>query len=265
MIPRIWAGLLVAVLVVSGCGDDADEPEAAIVETVVLDEVPTVAPAPESPTPASIPTPTATPTPTVPPDPAPPPWPELLVWPTEPLVEWPRTPDEAAAAFAQHVALGERAAQPRPAIQTGMTATAELPRLAEDGSPFGLASTIYMHQVQLDDGTATWVVINTWSEEIIVNAPVVGELLAGGTVVKGEGQGFEGTIVFQVEDQDGLLGMALAQGGALGENLPFETQLPFDQRPASGDWATLVGFTTSAVDGSISALTMLPMRLVDGS
>ena len=54
-------------------------------------------------------------------------------------------------------------------------------------------------------------------------------------------------------------------GGALGENLPFETQLPFDERPASDDWAILVGYTTSAVDGSISALTMLPMRLVEGS
>ena len=265
MIRRTWALLLATVLTVAGCGNDAEEPEVAVVETVDLDEVPTVVAPTESPTPTVMPTPAATPTPTVPPNPPPPPLPELLVWPTEPPLEWPRTPDEAAAAFAQHVALGERAAKPRPAIENGMTATAELPRLAEDGTPFGLATTIYMHQVQLDDGTTAWVVINTWSNDIVVDAPVVGELLAGGTVVKGEGQGFEGTIVFQVEDQDGLLGMALAQGGALGENLPFETQLPFDQRPASGDWAILTGYTTSAVDGSISALTMLPMRLVDGS
>ena len=58
---------------------------------------------------------------------------------------------------------------------------------------------------------------------------------------------------------DGLLGLALAQGGALGQNLPFETQLPFDERPTSGNWATLTGFTDSAADGSLSALTMLPM------
>ena len=146
-----------------------------------------------------------------------------------------------------------------------MTATAELPRLAEDGTLFGLATTIQLQQVQPDDGTTAWVVISAQSEDIVVESPAVGELLATGTVVKGEGQGFEGTIVFQIEDQDGPLGMALAQGGALGENLPFETQLPFDQRPASGNWAILSGYTTSAVDGSISALTMLPMRLVDGS
>lgn len=260
----MWALLLAAVLVMSGCGDDAEEAEVpaeevAEMETVDLDEVPTVVP------PTETPTPTATLAPAAPPEPTPPPLPELLVWPTDPPPEWPRTPDEAAAAFAQQIALGERSAQPRPAIQTGITATAELPRLAEDGTPFGLASTIYMQQIQLDDGTTTWVVINTWSEDIVVNAPAVGEMLAGGTVVKGEGQGFEGTIVFQVEDQDGLLGLALAQGGALGENLPFETQMPFDQRLASGDWAILTGYTTSAADGSISALTMLPMRLVDGS
>ena len=146
-----------------------------------------------------------------------------------------------------------------------MTATAELPRLAEDGAPFGLASTISMQEAQLDDGTTAWVVVNAWSEEIVVDSPAIGELLAGGTVLVGEGQGFEGTIVFQIEDRDGLLGTALAQGGAMGENLPLETSLPFNQRPASGDWATLTGYTTSAADGSISSLTMLPMRLVDGS
>jgi len=178
---------------------------------------------------------------------------------------WPRTPDEAATEFALQVARGERVAVPRPAVQTEMTATAELPRIAEDGSMFGLASTIHMQQVQLDDGSLAWVVISAQSEDIVVELPAVGELLAGGTLVQGEGNGFEGTIVFQVEDQDGLLGLALAQGGALGENLPFEISLPFDQRPASGDWATLTGFTDSAVDGSLSALTMLPMRLVDGS
>ena len=144
-------------------------------------------------------------------------------------------------------------------------ATAQLPRLAEDGTPFGVATTIHLQEVQLDDGSLAWVVISAQSKDIVVESPAIGELLAGGTVVVGEGNGFEGTIVFQVEDQDGLLGLSLAQGGALGENLPFETPLPFDERPASGDWAILVGYTTSAVDGSLSALTMLPMRLVDGS
>jgi hypothetical protein len=137
--------------------------------------------------------------------------------------------------------------------------------LAEDGSPFGVATRIHMQQVQLGDDSLAWVVISAQSDDIVVESPMVGELLAGGTLVTGEGKGFEGTIVFQIEDQDGLLGLALAQGGALGENLPFETPLPFDQRPASGDWATLTGFTDSAADGSLSALTMLPMRLVDGS
>ncbi len=253
---RMWALLLVAALVMAACGNDAEEPEAAVVETVDLDEVPTVAD--PAPTPMS-----ATPTPT--PEPTALPLPELLVWPTFEPEAWPRTPDEAAATFAQQVARGERAAEPRPAVQNGTTATAELPRLAEDGSLFGLASTIHMQQVQLGDGTLTWVVISAQSDDIVVESPMVGELLAGGTLVVGEGQGFEGTIVFQIEDQDGLLGLALAQGGALGENHPFETQLPFNERPASGDWATLAGFTNSAVDGSLSALTMLPMRLVDGS
>ena len=252
----MWALLLVAVLVMAACGNDAEEPEAAVVETVDLDEIPTVA----DPTPTPMP---ATPTPT--PEPTAIPLPELLVWPTFEPEAWPRTPDEAAAAFARQVARGERAAEPRPAVQNGATATAELPRLAEDGSPFGLASTIHMQQVQLDHGSLTWVVISAQSDDIVVESPMVGELLAGGTVVVGEGRGFEGTIVFQIEDQDGLLGLALAQGGALGENLPFETPLPFDQRPASGQWATLTGFTDSAADGSLSALTMLPMRLVDGS
>lgn len=252
----MWALLLGAVLVIAACGNDAEEPEAAVVETVDLDEIPTVA----DPTPTPMP---ATPTPT--PEPTALPLPELLVWPTFEPEAWPRTPDEAAEAFARQVARGERAAEPRPAVQNGATATAELPRLAEDGTPFGLATTIHMQQVQLDDGTLTWVVISAQSDDIVVESPMVGELLAGGTPVVGEGQGFEGTIVFQVEDQDGLLGLALAQGGSLGENLPFETPLPFDQRPASGQWATLTGFTDSAADGSLSALTMLPMRLVDGS
>ena len=247
----MWALLLVAVLVMAACGNDAEEPEAAVVETVDLDEIPTVA----DPTPTPMP---ATPTPT--PEPTAILLPELLVWPTFEPEAWPRTPDEA-----RQVARGERAAEPRPAVQNGATATAELPRLAEDGSPFGLASTIHMQQVQLDDGTLTWVVISAQSDDIVVESPMVGELLAGGTVVVGEGRGFEGTIVFQIEDQDGLLGLALAQGGALGENLPFETPLPFDQSPAPGQWATLTGFTDSAADGSLSALTMLPMRLVDGS
>ena len=254
----MWAALASLVLVVAACGSDAEEPEVAeapTVETVDLDEVPTV----------PLQTPTPTPTPTAPPEPTPSPLPELRVWPTSDPAEWPRTPDQAAAAFAQNVALGERAAEPSPALQDGAMATAQLPRLAEDGTPFGVATTIHLQEVQLDDGSLAWVVISAQSKDIVVESPAIGELLAGGTVVKGEGQGFEGTIVFQVEDQDGLLGLSLAQGGALGENLPFETQLPFDERPASGDWAILVGYTTSAVDGSISALTMLPMRLVDGS
>ena len=264
MIRRTWALLLALVLVVAGCGNDAEEPEVpagevAAEETVDLDQIPTVV------IPTPTPTPAPTPTPTAIPEPTPIPFPELLVWPRfEPEV-WPSTPDEAAAGFALQVARGERAAVPRPAVQSDMAATAELPRLAEDGSPFGLATTIHMQKAQLDDGTTAWVVINTWSEDIVVDAPVAGELLAGATLVRGEGNGFEGTIVFQVEDQDGLLGLALAQGGALGQNLPFEISLPFDQRLASGDWATLTGYTTSAVDGSISSLTMLPMRLEDGS
>ena len=258
MISRMWALLLVAVLVMAACGNDAEEPEAAVVETVDLDEIPTVTAPTATPTPMPA-TPTATPEPTALP------FPELLVWPTFEPEAWPRTPDEAAGGFARQVARGERAAEPRPAVQNGTTATAELPRLAEDGSPFGLASTIHMQQVQLDDGSLAWVVISAQSDDIVVESPMVGELLAGGTVVVGEGNAFEGTIVFQIEDQDGLLGLALAQGGAFGQNLPFETPLPFDERPASGDWATLTGFENSAADGSLSALTMLPMRLVDGS
>ncbi len=252
----MWALLLVAVLVMAACGNDAEEPEAAVVETVDLDEIPTVV----------VPTPTPTPTtPTPTPEPTAIPFPELLVWPRFEPEAWPRTPDEAAAGFARQVARGERAAEPRPAAQSGTSATAELPRLGEDGSPFGMATRIHMQQVQLDDGSLAWVVISAQSDDIVVESPMVGELLAGGTVVVGEGNAFEGTIVFQIEDQDGLLGLALAQGGALGQNLPFETPLPFDERPASGDWATLTGFENSAADGSLSALTMLPMRLVDGS
>ena len=69
----MWALLLVAVLVMAACGNDAEEPEAAVVETVDLDEIPTVA----DPTPTPMPaTPTSTPEPTVLP------LPELLVWPT---------------------------------------------------------------------------------------------------------------------------------------------------------------------------------------
>ena len=252
----MWALLLAAVLVMAGCGNDAEEPEEAVVETVDLDEIPTVV----------VPTPTPTPaTPTPTPEPTAIPFPELLVWPRFEPETWPRTPDEAAAGFAQQVARGERAAEPHPAAQSGTSATAVLPRLGEDGSPFGVATRIHMQQVQLDDGSLAWVVISAQSDDIVVESPMVGELLAGGTVVVGEGNGFEGTIVFQIEDQDGLLGLALAQGGALGQNLPFETQLPFNERPASGDWATLTGFTDSAADGSLSALTMLPMRLVDSS
>ncbi len=262
MIRRIWAVLMAAVLVMAACGNDSGEAEEAVAEavaeTVDLDEVPTVA----------IPTPTPSPVPTTPsatPEPTAIPFPELLVWPRFVPEVWPRTPDEAAAGFARQVARGERAAVPRPAVEYDTTATAELPRLAEDGSPFGVATTIHMQLVQLGDGSLAWVVISAQSDDIVVESPPGGELLAGGTVVTGEGQGFEGTIVFQIEDQDGLLGLALAQGGALGENLPFRAELPFDQRPASGDWATLTGFTDSAVDGSLSALTMLPMRLVNGS
>ena len=258
MIRRIWSVLFAAVFVMAACGDDSEEPEAVPVETVDLDEVPAVA----------IPTPTPSPmpaTPTATPEPTAIPFPELLVWPTFVPEAWPRTPDEAAAGFARQVARGERAAEPRPAARSDMTATAEIPRLAEDGSPFGVATTIHMQQVQLGDGSLAWVVISAQSDDIVVESPPMGELLAGGTVVTGEGQGFEGTIVLQIEDQDGLLGLALAQGGALGVNLPFRAELPFNQRPASGDWATLTGYTDSAVDGSLSALTMLPVRLVDGS
>lgn len=254
----MWAALLLVALVAAGCGNDPEESEVAeapVVETVDLNEVPMVS---ITPTPMTA-SPTAVPTAT------PRPLPELLVWPTTALPEWPRTPDEAAMAFAQRVARGERAAEPRPAVQQGTTATAELPMLAEDGTPFGLASVIHLEAVELEDGTTAWVVISARSPDIVIDAPAVGELLAGGTVVVGKGQGFEGTIVLQIEDQDGLLGDALAQGGALGENLPFEAALPFNYRLASGDVAVLVGYTTSAVDGSISALTMLPMRLVDGS
>ena len=188
-----------------------------------------------------------------------------MVWPNTPPQEWPTTPDEAAAAFAEHVALGERAAVPRPAVQDGTTATAELPRLAEDGTPFGVASVINMQTVQLNDGSTAWVVIGAQSEEIVVDFPATGELLAGGTFVRGQGRGFEGTIIFRIEDRDGQLGTALAQGGALGENQPFETHVLFDQRPASGDWGILTGYSTSPVDGSLSALTMVPTRLVDKS
>ena len=227
MIRQILAALVAVALITASCGNGDDEPEAPVVESVDLDEVPTVT------------LPTQTPIPTASPEATPSPLLELRVWPAPDPAEWPRTPDEAAAAFAQLVAVGERAAEPRPAIHDGTTAIAELPRLGEDGTPFGLASTIHLQAAQLDDGTTAWVVIHAQSEEIIVDSPAIGELLAGGTAAEGEGQGFEGTIVFQIEDQDGLLGLALAQGGALGENLPFETQLPFDERPASGDWAIL--------------------------
>lgn len=252
------AALLLLALVVAGCGSDPEQPEVAVVETVDLDAIPTVPP----PTPS--PTQTAA-SPTAPPDTTPVSLPELLVWPTSVPLEWPRTPDETALAFAQIVARGDRAAEPRAAVQNGTSAWAELPRLGEDGSPFGLATTIHMQAALLDDGSIAWVVASAQSDDIIVDFPATGDLLAGGTPVRGSGQGFEGTIIFQIEDRDGLLGIAAAQGGALGENLPFETHVLFDQRPASGDWAILTGFTDSAVDGSLSALTMLPMKLVDGS
>ena len=255
----VQAAMLAAVLlVIAACGNDAEEPEVPVVETVDLDTVPTVAPPTASPTPIGGAT-------TAPPEATPSPLPELRVWPTTAPLEWSRTPDEAAAAFAQHVAIGERAAEPRAAVQGDMTATAELPRLAEDGTPFGVATTIHMQEAQLDDGTTAWVVVSAESEDIVTTGPAAGELIAGGTIVRGEGQAFEGTIILQIEDRDGVLGFALAQGGALGVNQPFETQLLFDQRPASGDWAILIGYTDSAVDDSLSALTMLPMNLVDGS
>ncbi len=258
----MWALLVVAVLVTAACGNDAAEPEEVAVEpeaeVVDLDEIQEVVIPTQTPTPMPA-------TPTAAPDPTAIPFPELLVWPKFEPEAWPRTPDEAAAGFARQVARGDRAAEPLPAAQSGTSATAVLPRLGEDGSPFGMATRIHMQQVQLADGSLAWVVISAQSDDIVVESPMVGDLLAGGTLVRGEGQGFEGSIVFQIEDQDGLLGLALAQGGALGENLPFETPLPFDQRPASGDWATLTGFDSSAADGSLSALTMLPMRLVDGS
>ncbi len=190
-------------------------------------------------------------------------FPELLVWPRFEPAAWPRTPDEAAAAFAQQVARGEWAAKPRPAVQSGITATAELPRLHPDGLPFGVATTFHMRQVQFADGSLAWVVISAHSNDIVVKSPMAGELQADGIVVAGEGNAFEGAIVFEIRDQDGLLGRALAQGGALGENISFEISLPFE-RPASGNWATLTGFALSPIDGGpLSALTMLPLRLVD--
>ncbi|WP_419924437.1 Gmad2 immunoglobulin-like domain-containing protein [Candidatus Poriferisocius sp.] len=259
---RIAAGLVAVVLVATSCGNEDADIEVVPAPTPTATAIPEATP---EPTATAIPEATPEPTATAIPEATPEPIPQLRVWPvTEPTV-WPRTADEAAEVFARHAALGERTAEPRPALRSGSTATAELPRLAEDGSTFGVASTIHMQQIQLDDGSAAWVVISAQSDDIVVNSPAFGELLARGTVIEGEGQGFEGTIVFRVEDQNGPLGLALAQGGALGENLPFETQLLFDQRPASGNWAILVGYTTSAVDGSLSALTMLPMRLVDGS
>ena len=260
MIRGILAALAAVVIASAGCGGGAEtevEPVPTVVETVNLDEVPA------APLPVETPVPRLTPTAVAAPGPMP--LAPLRVWPVADPAGWPRTPDEAAAAFARHVALGERSAEPRPAAQDGTAATAELPRLREDGSPFAVASTIHMQQVQLDDGTTAWVVIRALSQDIVVSSPAIGDLLAGGAVIEGEGRGFEGAIVFQVEDRDGVLGLALAQGGALGENLPFRTELPFRRRPASGDWAVLTGYTTSPVDGSLSALTALPMRLLDGS
>ena len=242
----------------AACGNDTEGPGAAAVadptETVDLGSIPAVVTATPVPAPSTAPL-----------APTPAPLPELLIWPRFEPEAWPRTPDEAAAGFAQHVARGDRAAEPRPAVQSETTATAELPGLSEEGSPFGLATTIHMQHVQLGDGSRAWVVVSAQSDDIVVESPAVGELLNGGTVVRGAGNGFEGSIVFEIEDQNGLLGMALADGGSMGENLPFETSVPFEQRPASGDWAILTGYTTSAADGSLSALIMLPMRLIEGS
>ncbi len=252
MVCWLKALFLGTTLTIVSCSNTTNESAAS--ETVYLTQIPTVA----IPTLASTSTITAATQ-----EPVPQPIPELLIWPRfEPEI-YPSTPDEAATAFAAQIA--ETTVQPRPAVVDGQTATAQLPRTAEDGSSFGLASTIYLQQVQLPDSTLVWVVTSALSPDIVVESPAVGELLAGGTVVVGEGNGFEGTIILEIEDQDGLLGLAIADGGALGENLPFVAQLPFSERPASGNWANLIGFTTSAVDGSLSALTMLPMRLLDGS
>ena len=79
------------------------------------------------------------------------------------------------------------------------------------------------------------------------------------------GQGFKNTTLLQIEYRDGTLGLALGQERASGENLPFEIHLLLDQRPVSGNWAALTGFTESAVSGSLSFRTILPMVLVEGS
>ncbi|WP_419918491.1 hypothetical protein [Candidatus Poriferisocius sp.] len=189
--------------------------------------------------------------------------PELFVWPLlSTPAEWPRTPDEAAAAFVEYVAMGEKAATPRPAVQTGTTATAELPLRRWDGVHEGLASTIYMQAAQLDDGTTTWVVVRAQSKNVVVDYPPAGELLIKGTTIRGQGQNFEGSISFQVFDRGGVLGTALAVGGALGENMPFKTQMQFDRCPVSEGKGVLASILYPQVeDVSLQDLTMLPVRL----
>ncbi len=209
-------GLIVAFVMVAGCGDDDDTTSPEVTTSTSTAPEATTSTAPEATTSTA---PEATTSTTVPAGLGQP-----AVWPAADVVF--ATPEEAASDFVRQVLdvppeLGE--------FQAGDSRSGEIQVFSRGEAGSGIEierGLLFMRQLGPDDG---WFVIAAVSPYMEVASPVSGsDVSAAPLPVDGRGRGFEAAVivsVFVAGDAARELDRVLAQGGSVEEPEPFSVEL----------------------------------------
>ena len=179
------------------------------------------------------------------------------VWPAADVVF--ETPEEAASDFVSQVlgvppTLG--------GFQQGDNRSGEIELLSpgEGGGARVVRSVLLLRQLGPDDG---WFVLAAIGDPTSISAPEAGDdVPAGPTTVRGQGRGFEGSLVVSAlrAGEPEPLDDAVTQGGAMADPLPFEVTLDLsDARP--GDTVVLLVRGGTGLETDPGELSAIPVTI----
>lgn len=163
-------------------------------------------------------------------------------------------PGTTAAAFARdYVGMLDPAVGEAKASDGGTVGVEVRPR-GEDGDPVpdgGPSSVVTLRSYETAGGATVWTVVSAASPNLVVDEPAPGDVVGDVVRVRGQGTGYEGSVVAEVR-QDGMelgssLGEAVGITGSVGELGPLSLDVSIDD-PSEPGGALLVT-TDTGLDG----------------
>lgn len=125
----------------------------------------------------------------------------------------------------------------------------------------GAATTVFVRQLDAEH----WWVLGSGTEDIVVEAPAAGDVVASPVTVTGRARAFEGTVVVRVvaDGSTAVLGQGVVTGRGDGVLGPFSGSVDF--APPPSDAGAVLFLTESAEDGRVWQASVLRVRFGDPS